>query len=188
MATTTTKTINGVNVEDLLRTIDAIKVTPGIAQFRFRLANEWLTGGHNRSTVNNFYGAFEDVDRERTFVLDADEPTLLLGEDNGPNPAEYLLKALAACVTTAMVYHAAARGIEILEVESTVTGTLDLRGFLGVDGNVRNGYEQIRMNFKIRASATDAEFERLWKLGPAFSPVYDSITQGVPVTVTAERM
>lgn len=180
--------MNGVNVEDLFKTIDAIKATPGIAKFKFRLGNKWIDGGHNRSTVDNFYGALEDIERSQTFVLDADEPPILLGKDSGANPVEYLLHALAACVTTAMVYHAAARGIEIEEVESTLEGKIDLRGFLGLDPTVRNGYEGIRMHFKIKADASDEQLQELVRMGPTYSPVFDSVTKGVPVTVDGERM
>ena len=185
---TQTKVVNGVNVDELFRTIDAIKATPGVAKFKFRITNQWIDGGHNRSTVKNFYGACEDIQRGKTFVLDADEPPLLLGKDNGANPVEHLLNALAACVTTSMVYHAAARGIEIQEVESSLEGDIDLRGFLGLDKSVRNGYQGIRMKFKIKTAASDSQIEELCRLGPTYSPVYDSLTKGVPVTVTAERM
>ncbi len=186
--TASTKLINGVAVDELFQTIEAVKATPGIAKFKFSLRNNWIDGGHNRSTIKSFYGAGETNDREKAFVLDADEPPVLLGRDKGANPVEYLLKALAACVTTAMVYHAAAKGIEIEELESTVQGDIDLRGFLGIDKNVRNGYQGIRMNFKIKADVTDEELEELYRLGPTFSPVFDSVTKGVPVTVNAERM
>lgn len=120
--------------------------------------------------------------------MDADEPAILLGMDRGANPVEHLLNALAACVTTAMVYHAAAKGIELEEVESRLEGDIDLRGFLGLSDELRNGYEGIRMTFKIKADATDEQLQEIVALGPSFSPVYDSLTKGVPVSVTAERM
>ena len=126
---TQTQTVNGVNVDALFETIDAIKAQPVISKFKFSLENRWMRGGHNRSTITNFYGACEDVERPQAFVLDADEPPMLLGEDKGANPVEHLLNALAACVTTAMVYHAAAKGIEIEELESTVEGRIDLAAF-----------------------------------------------------------
>ncbi|MCW5979151.1 MAG: OsmC family protein [Bryobacteraceae bacterium] len=181
-------TVNGVNVDELFKTIDAVKATPGIARFKFRIDNQWLDGGHNRSAVNNFYGAMEEVDRGKTFLLDADEPPVLLGKDRGANPVEYLLHALAACVTTSMVYHAAAHGIRVEEVESSLEGHIDLRGFLGLDKSVRNGYQNIAIRFRIKGDMTDEQLEQLYKLGPTYSPVYDSVTKGVPVTVTAERM
>jgi uncharacterized OsmC-like protein len=182
------RTVNGVNVEALARTIDAVKASPGIATFRFRLRNEWIGGGHNRSEITSFYGAHAETPHARPFTLDADEPPVLLGGDAGPNPVEYLLKGLAACVTTSLVYHAAARGITIEEVEVSVEGDLDLRGFLGLDPTVRNGYERITMHYRIKADVPDAELSQLVQLGPMFSPVFDSVTKGVPVVVTAARM
>jgi uncharacterized OsmC-like protein len=185
--TSKTKTTNGVAVDKLFETIDAIKASPVIAKFRFSLDNEWMDGGHNRSTVMGFHGACEDIDHVQSFVMDADEPAILLGMDKGPNPVEYLLQALASCVTTAMVYHAAARGIQIEEMETTVTGNIDLQGFLGMRDDVRNGYESIRMNYRIKADVSDEKLQELCQLGPTYSPVFDSITKGVPVTVSAER-
>ncbi|MEW6014045.1 MAG: OsmC family protein [Candidatus Zixiibacteriota bacterium] len=184
---TTQKIVNGVNVDRLVETIDAIKATPGIARFHFRNANKWLGGGWNRSTIKNFHGAMEDIDHVTPFVFDADEPAILLGEDRGANPVEYLLHALSACVTTSMVYHAAARGIEIEEVESEVEGDIDLHGFLGLREDVRRGYQEIRMRFKIKADASDEQLQDIAKLGPTFSPVFDSITKGVPVKISAAR-
>jgi uncharacterized OsmC-like protein len=182
------KVINGVNVTDLMQTIDAVKADPTVAKFRFSLNNEWLEGGHNRSTLNEFYGAGQVHQRAKSFLIHADEPVVLLGRDQAPNPAEYLLKALAACVTSSIVYHAAARGIQIEGIESQVEGDVDLRGFLGIDENVRNGFQNIRMTLTIQADVSDEQLQELGKLGTGFSPIFDSITNGVPVTVRAERM
>jgi uncharacterized OsmC-like protein len=112
---------------------------------------------------------------------------VLLGKDEGANPVEFLLHALAACVTTSMVYHAAGQGITIESVESTLEGDIDLRGFLGIDRSVRNGYQGIRMKMRIKTDATEKQWERLVRLGPSFSPVFDSVTKGVQVEVSAER-
>lgn len=180
-------TRNGVNVDELFNTIDAVKKTPVIAKFRFRANNEWFDGGHNRTTIKDFYGIQKDHKHDATFKLDADEPPLLLGTGKGPNPVEYLLTALAACVTTALVYHAAAKGIVLKSVESRLEGDIDLRGFLGIDKNVRNGYQEIRMSFKIDADVPEEDLEELVKLGPTYSPVYDSITKGVPVKVQLDN-
>jgi uncharacterized OsmC-like protein len=188
MLTTQTRTINGVDVNQLSGTVDQIRATPGLARFKFQISNQWLQGGHNCSTVKGFHGAMQDIAHAVTFRLDADEPAILLGEDRGANAGEYLLHALAACVTTAMVYHAAARGIQIQEVESEIAGDIDLRGFLGLDKNVRNGFQGIRMAFRIKADVSDAQLEELARLGPQFSPVFDSVTNGVPVTISAARM
>lgn len=183
----TPKEINGVNVEQMSKTIEAIKAKPSIAKFTFNLRNQWLSGGHNRSTITNFYGKEQDITHEKPFTLDADEPLVLLGKDQAPNPAEYLLKGLAACVTTGIVYHAAARGIPLEKVESTVEGRVDLRGFLGIEQAVRPGFQEIRMKFTFAGNLTDQQINELCQLGQARSPVFDSVTKGVPVTVTAER-
>jgi uncharacterized OsmC-like protein len=176
----TTDKVNGVDVGKLFETIEAIKQTPGLATFKFRLDNEWMTCGHNRSTIKNFYGAGrEDASRTEPFVLDADEPPVLLGTDKGANPVEYLLHALAACVTTSMVYHA--------EVESRVEGDIDLRGFLGLDESIPRGYSDIRIKFKIKADVPDERLEELVRLGPTFSPVFDTVTRPVNVSVTLDK-
>ena len=180
--------VNGVTVEDLSNTINAIKATPSIAKFKFRIRNQWVDGGRNSSTADGFYGAGQEQSRPKPFVLEADEPSVLLGKDTAANPVEHLLHALASCLTTSMVYHAAARGIEIEEVESSLEGDLDLRGFLDLDKNVRNGYQGIRVNFKIKADVPDAKLQELGQLGSGHSPVFDSLTRGVPVSVTAERL
>ena len=182
------KTINGVAVNDLLTTVDAIKTTPAIAQFKFRIRNQWADAGQNKSIVNAFYGAGQEQARPKPFVLEADEPALLLGGDTAANPVEHLLHALAACLTTSMVYHAAARGIHIDEVVSSLEGDLDLQGFLALDKSVRNGYQGIRVNFKIKADVPDDQLQEIGQLGPQRSPVFDSLTKGVPVSVNAERM
>jgi len=187
-ASTVEKTVNGIDVVALSNTIEAVKTEPTIAKFRFNVRNEWLDGAHNRSVINEFHGAKQDVERSRSFQLDADEHPILLGRDQAPNAGEYLLQALAACVTSTLVYHAAARGIVIEEVESKVEGDIDLRGFLGVDKNVRNGFQNIRMSFDIAADLSDQELQELANLGPTFSPVFDTLTKGVPITFQAQRM
>ena len=119
--------VNGVAVDDLFSTIDAVKATPSIAKFTFRIRNQWETGSRNCSTVATFTGANQELSHPKPFTLEADEPAILLGKDMAANPVEYLLHALAACLTTSMVYHAAARGIRIEQIESLFTGDLDLR-------------------------------------------------------------
>jgi uncharacterized OsmC-like protein len=181
-------TVNGVEVDGLTQTIAAVKATPSLATFKFHVRNQWVDAGRNTSTVEGFYGAGEEHSRAKTFKLEADEPAVLLGKDTGANPVEHLLHALASCLTTSMIYHAAARGIQIDEVESTLEGDLDVRGFLQLDPNVRNGFQGIRVNFKIKADVPDEALQELSQLGPQRSPVYDSLTNGVPVSVTAQRM
>lgn len=182
-----TNTINGVKVDDLFETIDVVKKAPVMATFRFRAANKWIDGGHNRTTIKNFYGTQQDHERKEPFILDADEPPLLLGRDLGPNPVEYALTALAACVTSSIVYHAAAKGIVIRSMESRLEGDIDLQGFLGIRDDVPKGYKEIRMFVKIDADAPPEKLEEIVKLGPTYSPVFDTITRAVPVSVTLEN-
>ena len=181
-------TVNGVAVDGLSKTVEAIKATPALAKFNFRIRNQWVDGGRNTSTVANFYGAVQEQSRSKAFALEADEPPVLLGKDSAANPVEHLLHALAGCLTSSMVYHAAARGIHIEEVESSLEGDIDLHGFLELDKNVRNGYQGIRVNFKIKADVPDEQLQELCQLGSAHSPVFDSLTNGVPVAVTAQRL
>lgn len=180
--------INGVNVDGLNATIEAVKATPAIAKFRFKVQNKWKEAGQNSSMVNEFYGAGQQQSRPKSFIVEADEPAILLGKDTAANPAEYLLHALAACMTSSMVYHAAARGIQIEAIESTFEGDVDVHGFLDLDNTVRKGFNGIRVNFKIKADVPDAQLQLIAHLGPKFSPVFDSVTNGVPVSFTAERL
>ena len=184
---TQAKMVNGVNLDELFGTIDAVKSQPVVAKFRFRAGNKWMNGGHNRTTINNFYGTQQEHRRQKPFTLDADEPPILLGGDQGPNPVEYALTALAACVTTSIVYHAAAKGITIRSMESRLEGDIDLQGFLGLREDLPRGYEEIRMFFTIDADVPPEELEELVQLGPAYSPVFDTITRAVPVTVHLEK-
>jgi uncharacterized OsmC-like protein len=185
---TKTKT-NGVDLIRLKETVSAVKAVPELGAFQFRISNRWVEGGENQSEVQTFTAGGKEVPHSTDFVLYADEPDVLLGGDTGANPVEHLLHALASCVTTSMVYHAAARGIAVEAVESTLEGELDLRGFLGLAPEVRKGYQGIRMKLKIKASdLNDEQLQELAALGPNFSPVYDSLSKGVPVAVTAERL
>lgn len=176
---------NGVDTETLYATLDAIRERPELAEFRFRARNRWIAGPHNRSMIQGFYGAGgEDTSREEPFVLDAGEPAVLLGTDTGPNPAEFVLHALAACVTTSLVYVAAARGVRLTEVESTVEGDINLLGTLGLETeHHRNGYERIRMTFRIRGDAPPEKLREVVARGHARSAVFDIVTNGVPVDV-----
>jgi uncharacterized OsmC-like protein len=177
------KCLNGVNVTALFDTIDAVKKDPQLANFQFRAANEWLDGGHNRSTIQSFFGCnAEDTTRGAPFVLDNDEPPVLLGADIGANPVEYVLHALAGCLTTTLVYHAAARGIEVDAVESKLEGDLDLRGFLGISKDVRKGYHSVRVRMKVRSAASPSLLRELAQ----HSPVYDIVSNSLPVAVTVE--
>src|SRR5262249_11543261 len=155
-----------------------------IARFRFRARNRWIEGAHNRSVIKDFYGASgEDTSRTQAFVLDAGEPAVLLGTDTGPNPAETLLHALAACLTTSLVYVPAARGVRLTEVESTLEGDIDLRGALGLAKDVRNGYQGIRVTFAVRGDAPEETLREIVERARARSAVFDVVTRGVPVTI-----
>jgi uncharacterized OsmC-like protein len=178
---TISKVINGVDVDRLGETVKAIQQNPSLATSQFRATNRWINGGHNRSTIQGFYAAGqEDATRSRPFVLDAGEPPVLLGNDEGANPVEFVLHALAACLTTSLVYHAAARGIRIESVESTLEGDLDLQGFLGLSEQVRRGYKEIRVKFQVTSDASSEQLEELTK----FSPVYDIVSNPVPVSIS----
>jgi uncharacterized OsmC-like protein len=180
--------INGVAVDGLFSTIDAVKATPSIAKFKFRIRNQWETGSRNRSSVSTFTGGNQELSHPKPFTLEADEPAILLGMDLAANPVEHLLHALASCLTTSMVYHASARGIHIEQVESSLEGDLDLHGFLDLNPSVRKGYQGIRVLFKISANVPDDQLREIVQLGTGHSPVFDSLTNGVPVSITAERL
>jgi uncharacterized OsmC-like protein len=176
---------NGVDTNTMFATLDALKAQPEIAKFRFRARNRWLGGSHNRSTIKDFYAACaEDTTRAEAFTLDAGEPAILLGTDTGPNPAEYLLHALAACVTTSLVYSAAARGVRLTSVESTLEGDLDVQAAMGTNiEDYRNGFEQIRMTIRISGDAPAEKLHQVVQRGTDRSVVFDSISNGVPISV-----
>lgn len=179
--------INGVDTDRLTETIEAIQETPALATFRFRAQNLWLSGGHNRSTITDYDGAGEAGTPHTTpFVLDADEPPVLLGGDEAANPVEFVLHALAACLTTSLAYHGAARGLAIESVESRLEGDLDLHGFLGLDDSVRRGFDQIHVTFRIEGDLTEAQKDELVQLGQTYSPVFDIVSHPVQVTVARE--
>lgn len=174
--------LNGVNVTQLMNTIDAIKAKPELARFEFRTTNEWGNGTQNIATVKAFHGACMENVRPEPFRFLADEPPVLCGKDEGANPVEYLLAALSMCVTTSIVAHAASRGIRIDAIESKLEGDLDVRGFLGMSASIRNGYQAIRMHMRVK---TDESAELLRQLAD-YSPVYDVISRSVPVDLTIE--
>lgn len=182
------KVVNGVNVTKLFDTIELVRQNAEIAKFKFRNHNKWVTGGHNRSTIDNYYGAMEEHGREKPFIMDNDEPPVLLGTDCGANPVEQVLHGLAGCITTTTVYYAAAKGVHIDEMETIFEGDLDLRGFLGLPGRTRNGYEEIRVKVRIKSDASEEELKELVELAERRSPVYDIVSNPVPVSVTLERM
>lgn len=175
---------NGINVDQLFGTLNAIKGQPTLARFQFRAQNTWIDGTHNRSSIQGFYGAGqEDTTRTKAMTVDADEPAVLLGNDIGPNPAEYLLHALAACLTTSLVNVAAARGVHLTEVESTIEGNIDVNGALGLNDEVRNGFEDIRVTFRVKGDAPEEKLREVVERARSRSVVFDSINRGVPVDV-----
>jgi uncharacterized OsmC-like protein len=175
---------NGVDTAQLYGTLDAITAEPTLGVFQFRASNRWIDGAHNRSTIQGFYGAGQEDDtREAAFTIDAGEPAVLLGHDTGANPAEHLLHALAACLTTTLVYVAAARKVRLFEVESTLEGDMDVRGALGLSGEVRNGFSNIRVSFKVKGDAPEEKLRDIVERAKARSVVFDMVSHGVPVEV-----
>jgi len=168
-------------------TIDAVVAEPALAKFQFRAGTDWVDGGYSRTTIKSFYGVGqEDTSRTEAFTVHTDEPPVLLGENRAPNAGEYLLHALAACLTGSIVYHAAARGIALEGLECSVDGDVDLRGFLGLDDSVRPGYQQIRATITAQGDFDDTQFAELVNLS-RYSPVRDSIINPVPLTIDVVR-
>ena len=175
---------NGVDVPTLFATLDAVKGQPTIAQFEFRARNEWISGTHNRSTIQGFFGpGQEDTSRTAPFSYDVDHPAALVGHNNGPTAVEFLLHAIAACLTSGIANIAAARGITLHRVSSTVCGDIDLLGILGLDDTVRNGYQKVRVSFQIDGDASDEELAGLVERSRRRSAVYDTLVNGSPVEI-----
>ena len=177
---------NGVDTTTLFATLDAVKQAPEAARFQFRAHNHWVSGTHNRSTINDYFGVGEERTHERTFTFDADHPAVLVGRDQGPTPVEFVLGALAACLTAGLANIAAARRVRLTEVRSTVTGDIDLNGILGLDPQVRNGYQQITVRFTIKGDAPAEQLRELVAQSRARSAVYDIITNQVPVAIEVD--
>jgi uncharacterized OsmC-like protein len=174
---------NGVDTATLFATLDAVKGAPEAAKFQFRASNEWISGTHNRSTIDGYFGVGEERNHERTFTFDADHPAVLVGRDNGPTPVEYVLHALAACLTAGLANIAAARNVRLTEVKSTVVGDIDLNGILGLNPGVRNGYQNIAVHFTVKGDAPAEVLRGLVEQSRKRSAVFDIITNGVPVTI-----
>ena len=186
MSTVTDSPIrNGVDTATLFATLDAVKANHEIAKFQFRATNKWVSGTHNQTTISGFYGAMQEMQHASVHTFDADHPAVLVGHDNGPTPAEYVLHALAACLTAGIANIAAARNVNLTEVESTVEGDIDLLGILGLDRDVRNGYEQIKVSFKLKGD-DPAKLRKVVEQSTARSAVYDIVTNGVPVAIEVE--
>jgi uncharacterized OsmC-like protein len=154
---------------------------PDLASFQFRAANRWVSGTHSQSTSQGFHGAGEEHEHERTWVFDADHPAVVSGKDQGPTPVEFLLYALASCITAGIANIAAVRGVTLTRVESTLVGDIDMQGILGLSDQIRNGYQQVRMQVKIEGDAPAEELAEIVEQSRPRSAVYDVLTDGVPV-------
>jgi uncharacterized OsmC-like protein len=175
---------NGVNTPALLATINAVKETPALAKFRFRASNRWITGTYSESRVESFSGAGGEHNHKTEFRYGGDHPAVLVGEDRGPTPIEFLLHGLAMCITAGVGNIAAARGVTLTSVESHVEGDIDLQGILGLSDKVRNGYERIRISFTIAGDAPPEKLREIVEQSRARSAVFDVLTNGVPVDVS----
>jgi len=181
-----THVVNGVNVDQIHSVIDAISTDPGFGQFQFRARNRWIDGGHNRSNIQGYRGVgAEDTSRTEPFVFDNGEPPVLLGNNEGANPVEFLLHALAGCVTTTFVLHAAARGIRLREVSTELEGDIDVQGLLDLDPSSTVGYEEIRIKLNVKADCSDEELDDLLAFTKDHSPVCNTVCR--PVSVKLER-
>jgi uncharacterized OsmC-like protein len=183
-ATQETSKVNGLDTEQMGETVNALKQDPVLAQFEFRNSNQWVSGGENRSTIQGFYGAGqEDTSRSKPFVFTNGEPPVLLGGNEGANPVEFILHAMAGCVTTTTVVHATARGIKINRIATRLVGNLDLQGFLGLDESVPVQYEKINIEMEIDADASDEEIDELIQFALLHSPACSTVSQPVPITL-----
>jgi uncharacterized OsmC-like protein len=174
---------NGVDVPTLFATLDAVKGQRDLARFTFRAKNRWVSGTHSQSTSQGFYGAGQEHEHQRTFVFDADHPAVLVGKDNGPTPVEFLLYALASCITAGIGNISASRGVTLTRVESTVVGDIDLQGIFGMSDQVRNGYQQVQLRVAIEGDAPAEVLREIVEQSRSRSAVYDVLTSGIPVTV-----
>lgn len=174
---------NGVDVPTLFATLDVVKARPAAARFQFRASNQWLTGTHSRTTISGFYGAGQEHEHKSTYSCEADHPEVLVGQDNAPTPAEFVLHAIAACITAGIGNIAAVRGIKLDQVECTVEGDIDMMGLLGLDTSVRNGYQNINVTFEIEGDSTSEELREIVERSVSRSAVYDVLTNGVPITI-----
>jgi uncharacterized OsmC-like protein len=182
-ATKAASVVNGVDLEVLGGTVGAVQADPELGVCRFRASNSWVDGARNESRVTGFYGAAQEIAHRQPFTMIADEPPILAGNDDGANPVEYLLHALASCLTTSMVAHAAVRGIRIESMTSELEGDLDLNGFLGLNPETPKGYTDIRAKFRV--DAAEGDIDAIRELAN-FSPVYNTLKNGVNIDVQVE--
>jgi len=183
MKTQTQTIVNGVNVTQLFETIDNIKENTDIAKFNFRAENKWIDGTENHTTVGDYFGACKTHTRTKPHVFVKDEPPVLLGNDNGANPVEYLLAGLAGCITTSLVAYASAKGVKIDSIESTLEGDIDLQGLFQLGDDINPGYQRINISFKIESDASDETLQELVELAKKVSPVVNTISRPTPINV-----
>lgn len=177
---------NGVDTSALFGALDAVKAQPEAAKFQFRARNRWISGTHSQSTINDFFGLGAEQTHVEEHTYDADHPRQLVATDKAPSPAEFLLHALAACITAGVGNVAAARGVELTRVESVVTGDIDLVGLLGIDPSVRNGYQSIEVKLIIEGDASAEVLKGVVERSVARSAVFDMLTNGTTVTVDVD--
>ena len=175
---------NGVDTPTLFATISAVAGQPELAKFTFRANNRWQQGTHSRTRIQSFFGAGGEQMHEKEFVYDGDHPAVLVGRDQAPTPVEFLLHAIASCIMSGIGNIAAARGVTLYEVEASVEGDIDLQGILGLSDQVRNGYQAMRLNFKIKGDAPAEVLEKIVEQARKRSAVYDVLTNGVPVGIS----
>ena len=183
MTTMESATRNGVDTATLFATLDAVKANPDIAKFRFRATNRWISGTHNQSTIHGFYGAMQEMTHQQAHVYDADHPAVLVGEDNGPTPVEFVLHALGCCLMAGVASIAAARRVDLQEVVAKIEGDVDLQGVLGLSDQVRNGYQAIRVRFEIKGDAPEEKLREIVEQSRKRSAVFDVLTRPVPVEI-----
>lgn len=176
--------LNGVDTPTLFNTLDLVKGQPELARFQFRASNRWQSGNLSETTIGTFSGAGGDHAHKTTFKVTADHPAVLVGQDRAPLPVEFLLHALASCITGGIANIAAARGVRLTEVESTLEGDINLLGILGLSDDVRNGYQGIRASFSIKGDAPPETLQEIVAQSRARSAVFDVLTRGVPVSMS----
>lgn len=183
MNVTAIKVDNGVNVEALLGAREALRKAPEAGQFRWRATCNWVKGTHSRSSVHGYFGLGQEQKHRTEFRFDADHPEVFAAEDNGATPVEYVLVGLASCLTAGVAAVAQNRGIQLRAVKVIVEAGMDIQGILGVDADVRNGFDGIRVRFEVDADATHEEIAALVAQSQKRSAVFDIVTNPTNVTV-----
>jgi uncharacterized OsmC-like protein len=184
VTTQITQAENGVNVQALLGAREALAATPEAARFNWRASCKWLSGTHSRSAVDGYFGLGAEQSHKTTATFDVDHPEVFAAEDNGPTPVEYVLVGLAGCLTAGVAAVAQNRNVQLNAVTATVTGSMDIQGILGMDADVRNGFDNVTVEFHVDADASDEEVRGIVAQSQKRSAVFDIITNPTNVTVT----